>query len=324
MNAMNDQINMDKDIPTNAVSLYGEQDAMDDFPVLKAFQQYIDSEQAKARKRMVMLSMFFGVLMAVVVAFFIVLLMNVSNRNQALNDRMLEYVMKERERPSGSAVVVQPSHDTSAILSLTTKLDEMQKKLAESQAAAQKAASEAAAARAAAKPHEPSAEEVEIARLKALLEAEKKNKAAEKARKRQAEIEAYRRKHYPEFYRDELDDLDDDEDLEEELPVIRRPKSNKGAPVKTVPEPEIKKSEKKAPEIKPTEAKTTDAKRAQVDAKPAVDVNAVNALLQEVDAIKYFEESDDKSEKTESKPQKNNSIPVEIKGSSSSWNIPLE
>ena len=103
---MNDQVNMDKDIPTNAVSLYGEQDAMDDFPVLKAFQQYIDSEQAKARKRMVMLSMFFGVLMAVVVAFFIVLLMNVSNRNQALNDRMLEYVMKERERPSGSAVVV--------------------------------------------------------------------------------------------------------------------------------------------------------------------------------------------------------------------------
>ena len=37
--------------PRNAVSVYS-QDAMDDFPVLKAFQQYIDAEQAKARKRL--------------------------------------------------------------------------------------------------------------------------------------------------------------------------------------------------------------------------------------------------------------------------------
>ena len=31
-----------------AVSVYGAADALDDFPVLKAFQQYIDAEQAKA------------------------------------------------------------------------------------------------------------------------------------------------------------------------------------------------------------------------------------------------------------------------------------
>ena len=31
---------------------------MDDFPVLKAFQQYIDAEQAKARKRMAIMGIF--------------------------------------------------------------------------------------------------------------------------------------------------------------------------------------------------------------------------------------------------------------------------
>ena len=49
--------------PQNAVSVYS-QDAMDDFPVLKAFQQYIDAEQAKAQKRMTTLCIFFALLMA--------------------------------------------------------------------------------------------------------------------------------------------------------------------------------------------------------------------------------------------------------------------
>ena len=294
---MNEDINLDKDIPSNAVSLYGQQDAMDDFPVLKAFQQYIDSEQAKARKRMVMLSIFFGMLMAVVVTFFIILLMNFSSRNQALNDRMLEYVMKERERPGGSAVVVQPPQDNSALLSLSSKLDEMQKKLADSQAAAQKAAAEAAAAQARAlKPKEQTAEEREIERLKALLAAEKKQAAIDKEKKRKAEIEAYRRKHYPELYQD---DQDDDEDDELDEPVIRRPKAKRA----------VKRSVR--------ETKTE---------KKGVDVESIDALLKEVDAIKYYDEEEPKPQNPlfKTPAQKNNSIPVEIKGSSSSWSIPLE
>lgn len=317
---MNEDINLDKDIPSNAVSLYGQQDAMDDFPVLKAFQQYIDSEQAKARKRMVMLSIFFGMLMAVVVTFFIILLMNFSSRNQALNDRMLEYVMKERERPGGSAVVVQPPQDNSALLSLSSKLDEMQKKLADSQAAAQKAAAEAAAAQAQAlKPKEQTAEEREIERLKALLAAEKKQAAIEKEKKRKAEIEAYRRKHYPELYQDDLAVDEDDDELDEPV-IIRRPK--------------VKRAVKRSVRETKTE-------------KKGVDVESIDALLKEVDAIKYYdeEEPDKAKEPTKDKPatapevkvvpepqnplfktpaQKNNSIPVEIKGSSSSWSIPLE
>ena len=198
----NNTINPEFD--SRAVSVYGG-DAMDDFPVLKAFQQYIDAEQAKARKRLLAMGIFFGVFMLVVVAIFVVLLVNVSNRNQQLNDRLVDFAMKERN--AGSAVVVQPPQDSSAVLALTSKLEEMNRKISEAQEKADKAVAEAeakarqaAAAAEASKPRPPSAEELEIQRLKKLLSDEKEKAAAEKARQREAELDAYRRKHYPELY----------------------------------------------------------------------------------------------------------------------------
>ena len=102
---------------------------------------------------------------------------------------------------------MQPPQDNSAIIALTAKLDDLQRKLDETRT---KAAEEAA------KPKGPTPEELEIKRLSALLEAErakaaeqerqeklrreKEQAAAEKERKRQEELEAYRRKHYPELY----------------------------------------------------------------------------------------------------------------------------
>ena len=201
---------IDPEISKNAVSLYGQSDAMDDFPVLKAFQQYMDSEQAKARKRMLMLCVFFGVLMTVVITVFLVLLLGASSRNQTLNDRLVEYAMKERERMA-TPIVVQPQQppqqDNSAILALTTKLEELQKKLEESQKKEEDARRQAEIE--AAKPKGPTPEEIEIKRLNALLAAEKAKQEAEKARlaaekekerQHQVEIEEYRRKHYPDFY----------------------------------------------------------------------------------------------------------------------------
>lgn len=189
-----------------AVSVYGGAgDALDDFPVLKAFQQYIDAEQAKARKRLLALGIFFGVLMLAVIAIFVVLLVSVSSRNQLLNDRLVEFAMKERG--ATAPVVVQPPQDSAAVLAFTTKLEEMQRKLAEAQAKADKAVAEAEASRAAqqaaadaAKPKAPTAEELEIQRLKAALAAEKEKVAEEQKRRREEELEAYRRKHYPELY----------------------------------------------------------------------------------------------------------------------------
>ena len=189
--------------PQNAVSVYS-QDAMDDFPVLKAFQQYIDAEQAKARKRVLSLGIFFGILTGAIIAVFVVLLMNMTMRNQQLNDRLLEFAMKDRDR---APVVVQPAApqpDSSAFLaSLVAKLEALQGKIAESQA--KKAEDAAKAIREEppapqAKPT-PSAEALEIERLKAQLAAEREKAAVEKERRRQEELEEYRRKHYPELYR---------------------------------------------------------------------------------------------------------------------------
>ena len=57
---------------TNAVSLFGQGGGPNDFPVLKAFQEYIDAEQAKARKRMLGLCVFFILLLVVIVVTFTV------------------------------------------------------------------------------------------------------------------------------------------------------------------------------------------------------------------------------------------------------------
>ena len=299
MNANPDITNIDPEIPNNAVSLYGQDDAMDDFPVLKAFQQYIDAEQAKSRKRMVLLCAFFSVLMVIVISVFVVLLFTISSRNQSLNDRLIDFAMKERNapQPSGSAVVVQPPADNSAILQLTEKLNEMQKRLADSQT---KAAQAEALALEASKPKVETPEELEIKRLKALLSQEKEQRALEKERQHQAEIEAYRRKHYPELY---------------EKPV-RSPK--------------------------------TKSRKVELE-EEASDVDAeIEAILKDSDAISYFDDDDEDEEivtiqtkkrkvppssssETRADPSQkgtekkdNYSIPIDVKGSSSNWDIPLE
>lgn len=305
---------MDAEIPENAVSVFGQANNMDDFPVLKAFQQYIDSEQAKARKRLLMLCAFFGFTMVAVIVFFVILLLNASSRTQAINDRLVEFAMKERDR-AASPVVVQPQQDNNAvILSMSTRLEELQKKLADSALKAEQMAKDAAEkarqeAMESSKPKEPTPQELEIKRLKDLLEAEKAKASAEKERKRQEELEAYRRKHYPELYEDEL--------------ALRKPR---------------------------TTTKPRRAARLQDELEDADD--EINEILNDVKAIRYYDDDDEgeesvpkrqkKQKKTVTPPssvqpapvqaapvqpapvENKYSIPVDIKGSSSEWSIPLE
>lgn len=286
---------------TNAMSVYGQDGALDDFPVLKAFQQYVDAEQAKAQKRMTALCIFFITLMVGIVAVFVLLLMNISARNQSLNDRMFELAMnREHAAPASSPVVVQPPQDSAAILALTAKMDAMQKKLAEDQAKAEQAAKEAAekarkAAIEAATPKGPTAEELEIKRLKALLAAEKEKSSLEKERQRQAELEAYRRKHYPEYYapekprraevkelvRDEIDDdIEEEDDLDDIVNYAKKVSQNDDDDDETPSQAEPVKSQ---------------AKPVKTETKPA-----------------------------EPEAEKEYSIPVDVKGSSMNWNIPDE
>ena len=286
---------IDPEIPENAVRLYGQSDAMDDFPVLKAFQQYIDSEQAKARKRMLILCVFFGALMTVVITVFLVLLLNVSTRNQSLNDRLIEYAMKERERMSAPIVVQQPqqSVDNSAILTLTARIEKMQKKLDERQSMEESALRQAELETA--KPKGPTPAELEIKRLNALLAAEKGKRVAEKAkwdaekeRQRQIELEEYRRKHYPELY-EKSDDAP-------------RKKAN--------------------PNHKTRSIRNSDAEHEDL-------LKEIDEILGDDDAITYYDEDDvpkrtKKSASESPAPQKEYSIPVDIRGSSGRWSIPKD
>ena len=198
----------------NAVSVYG-QEGLDDFPVLKAFQQYIDAEQNKARKRMLMLCVFFGFLMTVMITVFLLVLKDVSGKNQSLNDRLIEYVMKSNDRQN--VIVQQPAPATAndaALKAMTDTLVALQKQMSEQQekaVAAQIAAAQSAASQTYAAPAEPTKAQTalqrkidsETQRLEketARIKAERERLAAEKESLRQQEIELHRRRLYPEYY----------------------------------------------------------------------------------------------------------------------------
>jgi cell division protein FtsI/penicillin-binding protein 2 len=226
-------------IPANAVSVYGQADAMDDFPILKAFQQYVDAEQAKAHKRMTALCVFFALLMTAVIGVFVLLLMNVSQRNNALNDQLIGFMMKDRER---SQVVVQqpPVQNDTTIKALTDTVANLQKQLADQQSKAMEQQTrlmeqqarnfEERAKRLAAeanKPKGPTKEQMDIQaknksdaekikRAAAIVAEEKEKVAKEKERLRQMELELQRRRLYPELY-------DDDGNL------VKRPPAKKQA-----------------------------------------------------------------------------------------------
>lgn len=209
----------------NQVTIYGHGgDATEEFPVLRAFQQYINEEQNKARKRMVGLCIFFTVLMILIVGVFMLMMFQLSSRNQQLNDRLVDFAMRERTPPAASQpVIVQPpapavQTDSAAIKAMTDSIAALQKQLADQQAA-QQAAQQASVQAAPAVPSEAETrlvdEETErlrrikerMERERARLEAERKKIADErkqiadeKERRRQEEIEQYRRRQYPEYY----------------------------------------------------------------------------------------------------------------------------
>ena len=167
-----------------------------EFPVLKAFQEYIDAEQAKARKRMLGLSVFFIVLLFVVVVTFILILTTVLNRNQSLSDRLLDYALREREKAPVvqqlpvTTVPQQPSSDI-----VKTLIERMEKEQFEMKAAFEKQRKEAE--RNAIEQERIRKEEIRRIQEELAKEREKARKDAEK----QAEIERHRRRLYPDYYR---------------------------------------------------------------------------------------------------------------------------
>ena len=136
------------DAETTAVRIYGHSDSTTEFPVLKAFQEYLDAEQSKARRRMLALAIFFVVLLVIVVLTFTLITSAVINRNQLLSDRIMEMALNGRAfavqqpTPMAAPVVnvqqpppVQPSADERAMRPVLAKLEALEAELARARAA---------------------------------------------------------------------------------------------------------------------------------------------------------------------------------------------
>ena len=204
---------------TNAVSIFGQGGSPNDFPVLKAFQEYIDAEQAKARKRMLGLSIFFILLLVVIVITFAVVVMLFINRNQSLSDRLLDIALREKlpaqpvvtvQSPAPAPVVQPVVHQPSQEVTLKPVMEKFDK-LAEALIKAQQqpvSVAQPAPVVVTTSPQpvvQSAAESAELIRLREELRREREERKAEKEAKekeakRQAEIEAHRRRLYPEYY----------------------------------------------------------------------------------------------------------------------------
>ena len=80
------------------------------FPVLKAFQDYIEAERSAARKRVMQLSIFFAVLMGVVVTGFLTAGIFMLRNMSAVQNKLLDVALSERAAPPPApAPVVQTS-----------------------------------------------------------------------------------------------------------------------------------------------------------------------------------------------------------------------
>jgi hypothetical protein len=231
----------------NSLSIYNA-DGVEDFPVLKAFQQYIDAEQAKARKRMIWLCIFFSTLMTIVIAIGGMMLNNYSARNQALNDKLLEIALKNHEpdRSVAEAADVQMKAMTDTLVQLQRQLVEQQAKAAAETAKAAtdaKIAAEKALKELAEKSTTKVAEvrnddqllskEVQMLKKKAALLAEEKRELElEKERLKKEKIELHLRKMYPKHYNknEAIEYFEEDNDVN-----VRQPPKKKVAPAKTLP-----------------------------------------------------------------------------------------
>lgn len=213
---------------STAVRVYDHADAATEFPVLKAFQEYLEAEQAKAHKRMLSLSIFFIVLLVIVVLTFTIITSSVINRNQKLSERLMDIALHERTgNPQTSAPIVNAQQPTAPAASASVKpimdkLEQLQSELAKARAEAEaqrKAAAEARAqAQAPAAAVQSRAEDdrqeraatekairqlEEIRKQQAAIKAAREQLKTEQEALRKEQIEQQRRRLYPEYYAQE-------------------------------------------------------------------------------------------------------------------------
>ena len=211
---------------TTALRIFDQANGMNDFPVLKAFQEYIEAEQARARKRTLGLSIFFIVLLVVVVVTFSVIMAAVINRdqqslqaiatrNQALSDKLLDIALRERT-PAAQPVVnvqqppaaVHPDTGAQALKPVLDRLESLTEALKKQPAGTapqpvpmvQPAAPQPLPAAVSPELEAARRQQDELARQRAAVAAERARLREEQEQLRRDRIEQHRRRLYPDYY----------------------------------------------------------------------------------------------------------------------------
>ncbi len=90
------------------------------FPVLKAFQDYLEAERAQARKRVMQLSIFFAVIMGVVVTGFLSAGIFMLRNMTAVQDKLLDVALAQKAAPA-PAPAPAPAAPTAPVLEESVK-----------------------------------------------------------------------------------------------------------------------------------------------------------------------------------------------------------
>ena len=97
------------------VSMHNAASQGDAFPVLKAFQDYLESERQRARRRMTTLGVVFAVVIVAVIGAFTLIWFSTMRGMQDTNRQLLEAALKKATAEPPQPVVVQPPPQPSAV-----------------------------------------------------------------------------------------------------------------------------------------------------------------------------------------------------------------
>ena len=309
---------------TTALRIFDQANGMNDFPVLKAFQEYIEAEQARARKRTLGLSIFFIVLLVVVVVTFSVIMAAVINRdqqslqaiatrNQALSDKLLDIALRERT-PAAQPVVnvqqppaaVHPDAGAQALKPVLDRLESLTEALKKQPAGTapqpvpmvQPAAPQPLPAAVSPELEAARRQQNDLARQRAAVAAERARLREEQEQLRRERIEQHRRRLYPDYYARE-----DAQKTAAELPTLAQMKGTPTALPKPPPAAAVpaKPPVTEPPSVPAPVAKPKPVAQPKPVAKPApvatppkpkvVEAPAVD--LKTAKPISYFDEAED-------------------------------
>lgn len=293
-----------------AVSVFEQSNGMNDFPVLKAFQEYIEAEQTRARKRMLGLSIFFVVLLVVVVVTFSVIMAAVINRdqqslstiatrNQELSDKLLDIALRERgQQPvinvgqpapvavsAASGSPASPTDNAAALQPVLERLEKLASSLNKPQP--QIPAPTVAAPAPQQTPVDPGLvaeqRQAEIRRQREAIAAERAKIKAAQEQLRLEQVEQHRRRLYPEYYAQE-DAHKKAEDEAKRVPAPLPPQS--GCPVPAATQVPVKKDPAAVPVVPGGKEIVPVIDRKAIDEAQPVDLKSVKP-------ISYFDQEDE-------------------------------